>query len=229
MKKCVILLSGGLDSTVSAAVARKSFNRGLCLFLDYGQKAVLPEKQAVRRISAFLKMPLKIVKLPFLAEMTRTALVNKAERIPESKMPLLDRHGAPGKSVKAVWVPNRNGLFINIAAAYAEALGYGHIITGFNKEEAAAFPDNSAPFVKAVNKSLSYSTLSKVEALSFTQNLSKDEIVRLAIKTGAPLEFIWSCYDSGKRHCMKCESCMRLKRALIRTDKWEWFREHRGI
>ncbi|MBI5359472.1 MAG: 7-cyano-7-deazaguanine synthase QueC [Planctomycetes bacterium] len=229
MKECVILLSGGLDSAVSAVIARKRFASGLCLFIDYGQKAVLPEKQAVRKISAFLEMPLKIVKLPFLAKMTRTALVNRTEQIPELTMSLLGRHSTLEKSVRAVWVPNRNGLFINIAAAYAETLGYGHIITGFNKEEAVTFPDNSAPFVKAINKSLSYSTLSKAEVLSFTQNLSKDEIVRLAIKTGAPLELIWSCYGSGKRHCMKCESCMRLKRALARNDKWEWFRKHRGI
>jgi 7-cyano-7-deazaguanine synthase len=109
-----------------------------------------------------------------------------------------------------VWVPNRNGLFVNVAACYAEYYGATLIITGFNREEAQEFPDNSARFVQAVNQSLSYSTLSKIKVKSYVAYLSKKEIYRLGLKYKAPLEYIYSCYLGGAQMCGECASCKRL-------------------
>ena len=89
------------------------------------------------------------------------------------------------------------------------------VIAGFNAEEAVTFPDNSPAFISAANKALSYSTLSRVQVLSPTSDLNKTEIVRLGMEIDAPLDLVWSCYEGGEVMCGVCESCMRLRRALV--------------
>ncbi|MBE0466956.1 MAG: 7-cyano-7-deazaguanine synthase, partial [Candidatus Desulforudis sp.] len=116
-------------------------------------------------------------------------------------------------SARRVWVPNRNGLLINVAACFAEALGCSRIVVGFNREEARTFPDNSRHFVDAVNHSLTYSTLTEVRVVCYTQFLDKAEIVSLGRRLGVPWSLVWSCYRDGEQACGKCESCRRLERA----------------
>ncbi len=213
--KSIVLLSGGLDSTVALKKSVDTSDVVLCLTFDYGQRAALKEAKAATEMSALYGIRHELIALPWLKEITKTALVCKDEKIPELSADELD--GAGGKtteSAKSVWVPNRNGVFINIAASFCEALGAELIITGFNMEEAATFPDNSPEFIEAINSSLGYSTLSKVKLLSPTSSLNKEEIVRLAMEINAPLELLWSCYEGGDKMCGSCESCMRLKRAL---------------
>jgi 7-cyano-7-deazaguanine synthase len=118
------------------------------------------------------------------------------------------------RSAKAVWVPNRNGVFIEIAAAHAESLGATRLITGFNKEEAVTFPDNSPQYVAAVNRALLFSTANGVRVVSYTGALEKKGIVRLGRRLGAPLKHIWPCYEGGRAWCRRCESCLRSLRAL---------------
>lgn len=213
--KSIVLLSGGLDSTVALKKSVDTSDVVLCLTFDYGQRAALKEAKAAAEMSSIYGIKHELIELPWLKEITKTALVCKDEKIPELSADELD--GAGGKtteSAKSVWVPNRNGVFINIAASFCEALGAELIITGFNIEEAATFPDNSPEFIEAINSSLGYSTLSKVKLLSPTSSLNKEEIVRLAMEINAPLELLWSCYDGGDKMCGSCESCMRLERAL---------------
>ena len=81
-------------------------------------------------------------------------------------------------TAKAVWVPNRNGIFLNVAAGIAESLGVGLLYVGFNAEESASFPDNSADYVEAVNKSLFYSTGNRVRVVAPPLKLRKTESVR---------------------------------------------------
>ena len=118
------------------------------------------------------------------------------------------------KQAELLWVPNRNGLFVNIAAVLTESLNAGFIVMGLNREEGESFPDNSSDFVKAVNKTLSYSTLKKIKLISYTMKMNKKEIVEIARKYKIPLEHIWSCYLGQKKPCHKCLSCLRLKRAM---------------
>ena len=214
-KKSVVLLSGGLDSTVAFKKSVDISDVVLALTFDYGQRAAVKEAAAAAKMSALYDVEHRLIDLPWLKEITKTALVCTDKKIPELSTDELD--GAEGKteeSARGVWVPNRNGVFINIAASFCEALGAELIITGFNIEEAATFPDNSPEFIEAINSSLSYSTLNKVKLLSPTALLNKKEIVKLGMKIDAPLEFLWSCYKGGERMCGVCESCMRLKRAL---------------
>ncbi len=204
--KGVAILSGGLDSTVSLAAAARKMDVVLALTFDYGQRAARREREASAKIARHFRIPHRVIAIPWLAALTSTALVNRRARLPLREM--------SERSAKAVWVPNRNGVFIEIAAAHAESLGAQRLITGFNKEEAATFPDNSAAYVSAVNYALSFSTANGVRVVSYTGALDKKAIVRLGRRLDAPLNFIWPCYEGGKRWCGECESCLRSLRAL---------------
>jgi 7-cyano-7-deazaguanine synthase len=178
----------------------------LALTFDYGQRAARREREASARIARRLGVPHRVVGIPWLAALTPTALVNRRAALPRLEM--------SERSARAVWVPNRNGVFIEIAAAHAESLGATRLVTGFNREEAATFPDNSKPYVRAVNRALSYSTANGVRVTSFTADLDKRAIVRLGRRLGAPLDLVWPCYEGGRAWCRTCESCLRSLRAL---------------
>jgi len=218
----VVLLSGGLDSVVNAAVAARERNSLLCLTFDYGQKAARKEIEAARAVCHELGAAHLVLRLPWLGDMTQTALVS-----PEAAVPTLAGEAPEGEeaeaSARAVWVPNRNGVFVNIAAAFAEALGAEEVVAGFNSEEGTTFPDNSAGFIAAANRALAFSTLSKVSLVSYTANLHKAGIVSLGLGIGAPIHLSWSCYLGGDKMCWACESCLRLKAGLWKAGYWEEF------
>lgn len=215
----IVLLSGGLDSTLALALYLEKDIVNLALTFDYGQRANEREVSAARRIADFYNIPHKVIHLPFLKEQTHSALVNRSEELPLLSLDELDDLRQAGHSAHQVWVPNRNGLFMNIAAVFAENLGEPTaLITGFNQEEAATFPDNSVEFIDAMNRCLSYSTQEKVIVVSPTSMLTKTEIVKEGLRLNVPFEHIWSCYESKERVCGQCESCQRLKRALLRND-----------
>jgi 7-cyano-7-deazaguanine synthase len=116
-----------------------------------------------------------------------------------------------------VWVENRNGVFINIAAAVAEAAGCNFVIAGFNSEEAEQFPDNSAAYLERVNASLELGAGASVRVVSPTLGMRKREIVETGIRLKIPWKDIWSCYRDGPVMCGRCESCRRLARAVSGT------------
>ncbi|MBI5779995.1 MAG: 7-cyano-7-deazaguanine synthase QueC [Planctomycetes bacterium] len=201
----IVLLSGGLDSTVSLALAiRKGLQVKLALTFDYGQKSAQQEIRSARFLCRKYHIKHQVFNLKWLGKLSRNPLTDKKQPVPKRMASHL------------VWIPNRNALFINIAAAFAEALGYKYIITGFNKEEAINFPDNSIPFINAVNKTLKYSTLKgNVKVVSFTAKMDKKQMTSQALKLGLPLNKLWSCYTGGlpagrhgKTPCGVCESCL---------------------
>ena len=225
-EKSVVLLSGGLDSVVSLACAVEESSVCFALTFDYGQKSARKEIQAAQDCCRSLAVSHRIIRLDWLEEITKTALVKAGVEIPlVSENDLEDTGGTLRESMKHVWVPNRNGLFINIAAGFAESLEASLIVTGFNGEEAATFPDNSPQFVEAVNRSLRLSTLGSVRVVSYTQHLTKSEIVRLGLGKKAPVRLIYSCYLGEELMCGRCESCVRVKRAFRSTGNWELIRD----
>ena len=213
MRSAVAILSGGLDSTVSTAAAiRAGWRVREAVYFDYGQKAARRERRASKAVAKYFGIDWSEIDLPWLGAVTRTALVGKAAPPRPSEADLDSPRSRA--TAKAVWVPNRNGVFLNIAAALAESRGAAWIVTGFDREEAETFPDNSEEFIAATDRALFYSTANHVRVRSFVSRLDKAGIVRLGHRLGAPLDRIWSCYLGGSRPCGSCESCRRSIRAF---------------
>lgn len=213
MTKSIILLSGGLDSFVSLALTNEEYNIKLALTFDYGQKSAEQEILASEKICKYYNIEHKVIKLDWLKEITQTALVSDKE-VPLTSLSDLDSDEFVNKSAVSVWVPNRNGTFLNIAASFADSFDYDYIIFGANKEEGQTFPDNTQEFIDRINKSFEYSTQKKPKAYAPLINLHKNDIVKTAIEHSVPLELTRSCYSTKEKHCGVCESCVRLKRAL---------------
>ena len=217
MTKGIILLSGGLDSLLSLGIGIEKYGISLALTFDYGQKAVEQEISTSKNICDYYKIEHKVIKLDWLKEVTHTALVSN-EDLPEG----IDN---PEQSAKSVWVPNRNGLFLNIAGSFADGNDYDYIIIGANKEEGQTFPDNTQEFIDKINAEFEYSTQKHPTVVAPLINSDKNDIVKLALEHKIPLEFVRSCYASGEKHCGKCESCTRLKNALIANGDTHYIKE----
>lgn len=215
----IVLLSGGLDSVVNLALAVDKGEVLLGLTFDYGQRAADREIAASRNVCAYYSVPHRVVPLPWLEEAaSSSSLIRDKGEVPRLRpTDLLDERRTRA-SARSVWVPNRNGLFINIAAVLAESMKAGLVVTGFNREEGETFPDNSAEFLEAVNGSLAYSTRNRVRAVSYTRDLDKKGIVRTGLRRDVPFQEVWSCYLGREKMCGECESCRRLRRAIAGTE-----------
>ena len=207
MSKSVILLSGGLDSLVALGYTKDKYGIELALTFDYGQKSAKSEIESSKNICDYYQIKHKIIKLEWLKDITTTALVSD-KNIPS------DNFGTE-ESAKSVWVPNRNGLFLNIAACFADSYQYDYIIFGANKDEGKTFPDNTEDFRSEISKVFENSTLYHPKVIAPLINCSKDDIVKIAMENKVPLELVWSCYSSHGKHCGVCESCNHLKKALV--------------
>ena len=212
MNNAIILLSGGLDSLVALgyAINKLKYNVKLALTFDYGQKALVSEIEASKKICDYYEIKHKIIKLDWLKEITKTALVSDID-LPDSEFETI-------KSANQVWVPNRNSLFLNIAAAFCDSFDYKYIIYGANKDESKIFSDNTEEFRQQVSKTFETSTLVRPKVVAPLINFTKGDIVRVAVEEGMPLEYVRSCYTSGEKHCGKCESCYYLKKALLENN-----------
>lgn len=214
MSKALVLLSSGLDSTVNLYSATRHFKSVTAVTFDYGQRAAAKEIPAAKNIADRLGLAWRLVELPFFKNLGESALTNSQVEVPQGAKVNIQSLEASEKSAKSVWVPNRNGVFLNIAAAFAEAMGADAVIPGFNKEEATTFPDNSTEFMGQLTRALSFSTANKVRVECFTDKMNKTEIVALGKRLGVDFSQIWPCYFAGDNWCGTCESCQRSLRAL---------------
>ncbi len=212
----VVLLSGGLDSALNLALsAIDGREPTFALTMRYGQRAEHQEVKAARALASHYGVEWREVDLRWLGEINATGLTRSTAVLPKPSTDQLDDKKVSEASARAVWVANRNGLFLNVAAAFAEAHGHRRVLAGFNREEAATFPDNSSGFLAALSESFSYSTLTGVVADSLTTEMDKREIIAEALRIGLPFPLVWSCYESGPARCWLCESCKRTERALL--------------
>lgn len=214
IESAVVLLSGGLDSTVNLYEAKRHANVVLALTFDYGQRAARREIERSSAIAEHARVSHKVIKLNWFSEFTKTSLLNTQQEVPIGAQVSIDDLNVSNQTAKAVWVPNRNGIFLNIGAAFAEGYGAKWVVPGFNIEEGATFPDNTEGYLQALNQSFRLSTANQVEAKCFTTALNKSEIVGLGKKLGAPFELMWPCYFAGQKICGECESCQRFTRAM---------------
>lgn len=203
MSKCIVLLSGGLDSTVAAAYMKSDGYELITLTFDYNQP--IREIESAREISDYFNAEPVFLKLDFL-KFPQTIPTVSEEELKNLKITKKNAH--------SVWVPARNLVFCAIASSLAEKNNVKIIATGFDLEEAATFPDNSIDFVEKFNELLKYSCLKDVKLFSPLLKMNKKEIVELGARLKAPMHLSWSCYKGEKNPCGVCESCQRRKRAF---------------
>ncbi len=210
-KKAIVLLSGGLDSSTAAAVAK---DQGYVLYgltVSYGQRHI-KEVAAARAVGKVLGL-----KDHFFSEIglgkKGSALLDK-----ESKVPL-DRKDAQIRSGKipSTYVPARNLILLSIAAYWAEVVGAEAIFTGFNVIDYSGYPDCSKEFVAQFERTLAIGTKTGREGrapkiIAPLLGLDKAGILRLGTRLKVPYKLTWSCYKGGKKACGRCDSCrLRLK------------------
>ncbi len=218
-RKSVVLLSGGLDSAANLAFTRHFDEPVLALTVDYGQRAAAAEIRAAKQLAKHYGVEHQVLELKWLGALGKSALTSDQIDVPKMDPKKLDDLKTATETAKAVWVPNRNGVLINAAAAIAEARGAQAVVVGFNKEEAATFPDNSSQYLGVATLSLKYSTSNGVKVACYTDMLDKTEIVQALknLESPFPFEHVWSCYHDGSKTggkmCGECESCRRFLRA----------------
>jgi 7-cyano-7-deazaguanine synthase len=212
----IVLLSGGLDSSVNTVLAIHDGGVALAITCDYGQRPARQEIASARSICKYYGIKHRVVRIPWLGLISETPLTRASAAMPDP------RKVGFNESDAQMWIPNRNGVFLNIAAAYAEALGVERVITGFNAEEAANFPDNTQEFVDATNAAFRYSCRRPVKALSYTVALNKRQILAIAREHDAPIERFWWCYDAKERLCGCCGSCVRVIAAAKEIGAKSW-------
>ena len=213
MAAAIALLSGGLDSGVAVALwLARGGTIPLCLTADYGQRSAARERETAAALARRFGIDWRLLPLPWLGE--AAARAGSARGAAGGDLPRRSA-AAPGDaaSAAAVWVPARNVVLLAAAAAFADALGAGSVLAGFNREEAATFADNSAAFAAAMESALRLGTRRDVRVVSPTLDLDKREIVAAARELGLGPQDFWSCYAGGATPCGACESCARSARA----------------
>lgn len=207
--KALVILSGGLDSTVVAAkLIQDGYNVSL-LHYTYGCRAESNEAKAVKAIAEYLGAPLQIVDLTSLFSVIGNS------RLLDPNATFAEKETGAEQAIE--WVPARNTILASIAMGIAEANGIGTIALGINLEESGGgYTDNVLDLYEGLNR-LSHWIVGvnkKVEFISPVGGLMKHEIVALGLETNAPLHLTWSCYNQGTHHCGNCGPCYMRKRAF---------------
>ncbi|MEF3280613.1 MAG: 7-cyano-7-deazaguanine synthase QueC [Elusimicrobiota bacterium] len=201
MKKAIISLSGGLDSTTCLAWAVYKGYKCYAVSFDYGQRHIREIKSA-RKVSEYYKVNLVEIKLNF-PWLKVSSLVDKNKKLPDKTYKEIVKGNIP-----STYVPGRNLVFTSILASYADSINADFIILGPNAIDYSGYPDCRPEFYRNLSKAIKYGTKSKnIKILTPIINLSKKEIVELAYKLKAPIHLTWSCYYGGKKPCGRCDSC----------------------
>lgn len=211
VRLAVVLLSGGMDSLATAGVARRDgFDLALIHF-NYGQRTEEAELRAFRRLADFLEVPAErrlVAHTNFFAQAGGSALTDTRVPVPEADL--------SRKDVPPTYVPFRNAVLLSMAAAWAETLGATAVYYGAVSADSSGYPDCRPSFVNAFNRLVSEGTKSGPDLVVRAPlvDLTKAQIVLLAMEMGLPLELSWSCYTRNDRACGACDSCALRRRGF---------------
>lgn len=204
----VVLVSGGLDSMISAASAREAGYRLLALSIDYNQRHRV-ELAAARRVATALGAERHIVLPLDLAAFGGSALTDDIA-VPKDGVGLDDDEGG----IPVTYVPARNTIFLSLALGWAEASGARDLFIGVNALDYSGYPDCRPEFISAFEGLAEIATKAGVEGAPFRiraplQHMTKADIVREGARLGVDMGISWSCYDPapGGVHCGLCDSC----------------------
>lgn len=213
MKKAVVLLSGGLDSTTTLYWAcHKKFDC-VALIIDYNQRHKKEVRHAVR-IAKLCRVPYTVISLPL--PWKGSALLDKTHPIPA--------HTSIGKTIPSTYVPCRNIIFLSCAASYAEAMGATTLLIGANSVDYSGYPDCRGTFLKAMERAINVGTKQGTTGKRFRivaplLTYSKAEIILLGKKLGVPFHLTWSCYKGEKKPCGVCDSCRLRDKGFQESEK----------
>jgi 7-cyano-7-deazaguanine synthase len=215
-RKAVVLLSGGMDSCVCAAVARERHGAAnvALLHAGYGQRTQQRERRAFTEIADFYGVRERlVVQLDHFRAIGGSALTDQSIAVPENE---LNAAGPHGSSIPVTYVPFRNAHFLSVAVSWAEAIGAGAIYIGAVAEDSSGYPDCRPEYYQAFQEVIRVGTRpeTQIEIVTPVIALKKSEIIRRGIALGAPLHLTWSCYQSEDAACGACDSCFLRLRAF---------------
>lgn len=215
MKKdlAVVLVSGGMDSCLAAAIANRNHDMAF-LHLNYGQRTEQRERQAFDEIADHYNVEEKlVVDVAHFAKIGSSSLTDFS--IPVSKANLKN------PEIPKSYVPFRNGNILAIATSWAEVIGAGKIFIGAVEEDSSGYPDCRTSFFEAFNRAIKEGTKpdTTIEVITPLISLSKREIVDKIYELNAPVELTWSCYQNEDRACGVCDSCALRLRGFQQAGK----------
>ncbi len=206
-KFAVCLVSGGMDSCVTAAIAKTENDEIAFLHISYGQRTEQRERQAFNDIADFYIVEKRLdVSIEYLAKIGNSSLTDKNIEVTEANL--------ESKEIPTSYVPFRNANLLAIATSWAEVLNADSIYIGAVSEDSSGYPDCRPEFYSAFEKTIDAGTKPETNIKIKTPiiELSKAEIVRKGLELNAPLYLSWSCYRNEDAACGTCDSCaLRLR------------------
>ena len=213
--KAVVLLSGGMDSCVCAAIARERHGAENVALLHamYGQRTETRERQAFEDIAEYLGVRERlVVKLEHFRAIGGSALTDGRIRVPENEL------GTPGhdSQIPVTYVPFRNAHFLSVGVSWAEAIGAGELYIGAVAEDSSGYPDCRPEYYRVFQELIRVGTRPEthLEMITPVIAMKKSEIIRRGRELRAPLHLTWSCYQGEELACGKCDSCLLRLRAF---------------
>ena len=202
----IVLVSGSLDSCVTAAVASKDYELAF-LHVNYGQRTEARELRAFKEIADFYGVSKRfIASINYLKKIGGSSLIDKDLKIPDYREKI--------EGIPSTYVPFRNTHLIAIAVSWAEVICAKKIFIGAMEEDSSGYPDCREVYFRAYNRLIDLGTRpeTRIEIETPIIHLKKWEVVKLGAELGAPFHLTWSCYRSEDIACGRCESCiLRLK------------------
>lgn len=203
----IVLVSGGMDSCVTAAMAAAENDELAMLHISYGQRTEERERRAFNEIADHYNVAIRLdVSIEYLAEIGGSSLTDPSIDVSEADL--------DSTKIPTSYVPFRNANMLAIATSWAEAIGATSIYIGAVAEDSSGYPDCRPEFYQAFQKVIDTGTRpeSCIEIRTPIIHFSKAEIIRKAVSLNAPLHLTWSCYRSSEQACGTCDSCaLRLR------------------
>lgn len=205
MNKAIILLSGGIDSTVTLYLAKERGFECHCLIFDYGQRH-RREIEAAKTISELAGCPYKVLSLPLL--WGGSPLLEKETPIPKNRQLHIMK-----MSIPSTYVPARNTIFLSFGVSFAEAIGVNFVFMGANYIDYSGYPDCRPEYIDTYNELIRLGTRAGVEGRPIRIRAPlikkrKVDIVRLGTRLNVPFHLTWSCYGGEDLPCRRCDSCI---------------------
>jgi 7-cyano-7-deazaguanine synthase len=209
--RAIVLLSGGMDSCVCAALAARDC-AAAALHVSYGQRTETREGQSFLAICERLKIKDKLL----LRNEAFRAIGGSALTDDKIAVPVNDPTSPPlGDDIPVTYVPFRNAHFLAAAVSWAEVLGAAKIYIGAVEQDSSGYPDCRPEYYEAFNRVIKLGTKEgRIEVVTPLVAMRKAEIVRLGLELGAPFDLTWSCYSQQDRACGVCDSCVLRLRAF---------------